>query len=118
MSLLSLLRSTGTLLRQTSTKDKVGPGASAAYAAVTGVQNVPCDVQPDGAAVEERLGQMVLMGKYAIYLSQDVGARASDLWQVGTRNFLIIDAGGYQAGGLAYQQWPAVLRAREVVFGP
>ena len=103
-----------TLQRQTTTKDTSG-GPVQTWANVSGAVNVPADVQPAGGSIKKRFAQLGLVVSYTVYLSRDVGARASDRIVFGTRQFSIVE-GGYESGEM--NGWPAAAHVQEVVGAP
>ncbi|MGH8358112.1 MAG: phage head completion protein [Pseudomonas sp.] len=103
-------KQTVTLERETTTKDASG-GPTQTWANVAGQVNVPCDVQPASGKVIARFLGKGLVVQYTIYLSQDIGARASDRLLFGTRNFQVVE-GGYITGDMA--GWPATAFVQEV----
>ncbi len=111
-----MMRTTCTLRRQTSTK--AGGGPVAAYADVSGQQNVACDVQPAGADEVLRFLQKGLVVSHTVYLAQDIGARASDVIATADGRTFLVLGGGYEQGATGYLQWPAQVHAQEIVGAP
>ncbi len=111
-----MLRTTGTLQRQTSTK--AGGGPVAAYADVAGAVDVPCDVQPAGADEVLRFLQKGLVVSHTVYLASDIGAVASDLFITADGRTFLVLGGGYEPPATGYTQWPAQIHAQEIVGAP
>lgn len=94
---------------------KVGGVAADTWANVAGQVSVPCDLQPAGSSIRKRFAELGLVVQYTVYLSRDIGARASDRLTMGSRNFMVVE-GGYQTGDMA--GWPALANVQEVPSSP
>jgi head-tail adaptor len=109
MSLLSMLRSKGTLQRSTSTKDASG-GRTLAWSDVSGSTDVRCDIQPASGSTVFKYAQMHIVVTHQILVAGDIGARADDRFTSGTRHFRII---GWAPPAPGYAQWPGKLDCEE-----
>ncbi len=116
MSLESMLRSTCTLQRPTTTKDEAG-GRSLTFASVSGQSGVGCDVQPAGSSVIFRFMQQAIVCSHTIFVARDIAARAGDRVAVGDRLFLVIP-GGYEPPAANYIQWPCQVHVQEIPHTP
>jgi hypothetical protein len=70
------LRSTGTLSRPTNAQDGAGRPTLASYTDIA--TDVPCRVQPEGAAAADVLERRTIPARFTAYLGQQVDARARD----------------------------------------
>jgi head-tail adaptor len=109
MSLKSMLRSSGTLQRQTSTKDASG-GKTQAWATVTA--SVPCDIQPASGNLQFQYAQRHLVVTHQIFVASDIGARETDRFTSGSRTFRVM---GWTPPAPGYAQWPGKLDVEEVL---
>lgn len=106
MSLLSMLRTTGTLKRATRTKDTSGGQAAGATFATVGTADVPCDIQPASSSTVTRYMQQNMTVSHTIYLAADVAAIAGDRFDAESRKFKVQ---GKRPGAPGYVQWPCIL---------
>lgn len=113
MSLNSMLRSTVTLQRKTTTKDASG-GPVDTFANVAGAIAVPCDVQPASANTRQRFARMQQEVDFSIYLSQDIGATSTDRLVDDAGNLYLVVEGGYTAGGRGYLLWPTMAHCKRL----
>lgn len=111
MSLISMLRSTITLQRHTTTKSAAGQPIKT-WTADGSYTDVACDVQPASSSVMLRYMQRQLTVTHSVFLATDIAAKPDDRLAFGSRYFLIR---GYRAGGSGYNEWPGVADVEEIV---
>lgn len=110
MSLLSMLRTTGTLRRKTSaTKDASG-GMTMTFADVTSQVDVPCDIQPASGLVRMQYMQPQSNVSHTVFTESDVGGKAGDIWVSGGRTFQFR---GKEPPAPGYQQWAVKMHVEE-----
>lgn len=107
MSLLSMLKTTGTLQRKTAAKDASG-GYTTTYADVQ--SNVKCDIQPASGSIRDQYMQHNMFVTHTVYLASDVTAKEGDRWSSNSRIFLVR---GYRKSAPGYLQWPCILDVEE-----
>lgn len=113
MSLASMCRTRVTLERQTSTKDPSG-GPLQTFRAVPAATDVPCDIQPASAQVQQRYLRNDIVVDYTVFLTADIGALSSDrLSDSNGIKYLLVE-GGYMAGATGYPLWPAVAHVKRL----
>lgn len=106
-----MLKTTITLERMTSVKDTSGGAGRSAWATVSGMADVPADIQPASAGMQLNYSQRQLEVSHTIFLSQDIGAVGTDRITSGSRIFKIQ---GYRKAAPGRNQWPAVADVIEV----
>ena len=108
MSLASMLRTSGTLKRRTSTvKDSSGGIPPATAAAVSGATSIACDIQPASSNTITKYMQKQLDCSHSIYFNQDVAALEGDVFVSAAG--LTYKVLGRRLGAPGYTQWPCIL---------
>lgn len=109
MSLRSMLRSKGTLERQTAAKDASG-GRTQTWATVT--TDIPCDIQPASGNLRFTYAQRHLVVTHQIFVASDIEARETDRFTSDSRSFRVM---GWTPPAPGYAQWPGRLDVEEVL---
>ena len=110
MSLLSMLATTCTLERKSSTKDASG-GMTNTFAAVSGYSGIACDIQPASGSVQMRYQQKGTICTHSIYFAEDVPAFAGDRFTTDdSRTFLVM---GIRKASPGRIQWPCIVDVEE-----
>lgn len=110
MSLMGMLRTTGTLKRKVATKDTSG-GHSSAFEPVSGAVNLRCDIQPATGNIQQRFMQYEQIVTHSVYLAQSISPKAGDVWVSNNRTFLFQ---GMDPTPPGYTNWPAVMHVEEI----
>lgn len=110
MSLASMLRTTVTHQRNTTTKDASG-GEVASFATVTA--DIPCDIQPASSNTVFRYSQKNILVSHSIYLAADISPKGQDQFISGSRVFMFR---GYRPPAPGYGYWPAVVDVEELLL--
>lgn len=113
MSLRSMLRTTGTLERPTTTKDSSG-GRSDSFATVSGASGVRCDIQSASASIQREYETRQMHVTHSVYFASDIGAREQDRFTSNSRTFLVM---GYRPASIGYSSWPYVMDVEEITNG-
>lgn len=109
MSLESMLRTSCTWQRKTTSKDAAG-GMVNTFSAVSGYSDIPCDIQPASSNTRMRYMQEQLNVSHTIYFAQAVPANAGDRFTSDGRTFLFQ---GRRPSAPGYVQWAEMCDVQE-----
>lgn len=110
MSLLSMLRTTGTLRRKTPTNKDASGGMVMVYANVSGQVDVPCDIQPASGTVRMQFMEMQANVSHTVFTQADTGAKAGDVWYSNSRTFMFR---GKEVMAPGYPVWACKMHVEE-----
>lgn len=110
MSLTSMLRSTCTLERKSTSKDASG-GMVNTFAAVSGYSGISCDVQTASGTTQQRYMQEKTIVTHTIYFDQDVPAKAGDRFTNDDGETFLFK--GRRPPSKGYDAWPCVVDVEE-----